>query len=528
MQSTKENSSVIVWRTPSVYWVTVALSALLLGMIFWDGLEYMAYIWNSQEEYSHGFLIPVITLFFVWMKKDELDKFEYSGSWLGMVIVLLGMGVYFVGELSTLYTIIQYAFLLSLYGVVLASLGWRGFKIIWAPLLLLVFMIPLPLFLYQGLSAQLQLISTDIGVWVIRLFGISVYVEGNVIDLGVYKLQVVEACSGLRYLFPLMTLGFIAAYLYKGASWKRVVLFLSTIPVTVLMNSFRIGAIGVMVEYWGLSMAEGFLHDFEGWVIFMACTAILVLEMWALNRIGGEKKPLAEVFAIEFPEPPPAGATINKRRIPPSFLASGAVLVVAAIFASFLGQRSPVEPQRLSFAEFPAAIGAWQGKPDRIEQIYLDILKLDDYIITDFVSENGRVVNFYVAYYASQTKGESAHSPRSCIPGGGWQIASLSEVPLGQKSQSGVEQKTNRAVIRQGEYTQLVYYWFQGRGRIITNEYMVKWYLFWDALTKNRTDGALVRLTTVVGPGEDLEEADRRLMEFVRQVSDTLDEYVPD
>lgn len=107
------------------------------------------------------------------------------------------------------------------------------------------------------------------------MFQIPVFLEGNIIDLGVYQLQVVEACSGLRYLFPLMSLGFIAAYFYQAAFWKRAIVFLMTIPITILMNSFRIGVIGVMVDNWGISMAEGFLHDFEGWIIFMACAAIL-------------------------------------------------------------------------------------------------------------------------------------------------------------------------------------------------------------------------------------------------------------
>ena len=151
---------------------------------------------------------------------------------------------------------------------------------------MLFFTIPLPKFLYNNLSSQLQLISSEIGVWFIRLFDISVYLEGNVIDLGNYKLQVVEACSGLRYLFPLMTLGFIAAYFFKGAFWKRAIIFLSSIPITVLMNSLRIGMIGVTVEYWGVAAAEGLLHDFEGWVVFMACTAVLVLEMWVLAHVG--------------------------------------------------------------------------------------------------------------------------------------------------------------------------------------------------------------------------------------------------
>ena len=115
--------------------------------------------------------------------------------------------------------------------------------------ILLFFMVPLPHFLYNSLSAELQLVSSRLGVGFIRLFSIPVFLEGNVIDLGNYKLQVVEACSGLRYLFPLTALGFIAAVIFKVALWKKVVLFLSTIPITVLMNSFRIGVIGVLVEY---------------------------------------------------------------------------------------------------------------------------------------------------------------------------------------------------------------------------------------------------------------------------------------
>ena len=124
---------------------------------------------------------------------------------------------------------------------------------------------------------------------VIRLFDISVYLEGNVIDLGVYQLQVVEACSGLRYLFPLMSFGFLISYIYRGPVWQKVVIFLSTIPITVVMNSFRIGVIGVTVEHFGIAAAEGFLHDFEGWIVFMACLGFLLFEIWILYMFSERK-----------------------------------------------------------------------------------------------------------------------------------------------------------------------------------------------------------------------------------------------
>src|SRR5207249_6025920 len=198
-------------------------------------------------------------------------------------------------------------------------------KLVWVPLMILFFMVPLPNFLYQGLSAQLQLLSSKLGVSVIRLCDISVFLEGNVIDLGNYKLQVAEACSGLRYLFPLMALGFIAAYFFKGALWKRAIIFLSTIPITILMNSLRIGVIGVMVEHWGRAAAEGFLHDFEGWVIFMTCTVVIVGEMWLLAKIGSNKHSLREVFGVDLPARVAPGTPTRYRSVPKPFL--GALLV---------------------------------------------------------------------------------------------------------------------------------------------------------------------------------------------------------
>lgn len=524
-----ENRPSIVWKESIAFWAGLSVVAALMGFVFYDGLEWMVTMWNRKEEYSHGFLIPAITLFLIWQRKDRLERIPFDGSWAGFAMVLFGVAIFILGELSTLYIIVQYSFIVALIGLVFAVAGPRGMREIWIPLAFLIFMIPLPPFIYQELSAQLQLLSSELGVAFIRLFNISVYLEGNVIDLGSYKLQVVEACSGLRYLFPLASLAFISAYFFKAAFWKRFLIFISSIPITILMNSFRIGVIGILVEYWGIEAAEGFLHDFEGWVIFLACTAILVLEMWLLTRIGESGRPLREIFGLDFPEPTPKDASVRFRPLPRPVWAVAAVLTATALFVLSLDQRVEVAPARKALVDFPMNIESWHGKPGRLESIYIDALKFDDYIIADFVDpDNKRKINFYVAYYASQRKGESAHSPRTCIPGGGWQIKKLDQIPIEGLTSGGKPFMVNRVVIKKGEYTQLVYYWFQQRGRNITNEYLVKWYLFWDALTRNRTDGALVRLMVFISPGEDLAQAERMLDGFTRLVIPPLQEYVPD
>ena len=395
----------------------IALS-ICAAVIYYDGIARMVNWWMNREEYSHGFLIPVITAYLIHQRSDRLRETRFTGSWIGVGLALIGLFLYFLGELSTIYAVIQYGFVIFLCGAIWAFVGTRAFRIMAIPLLLLFFMVPFPNFIYNTLSQKLQLLSSEIGVAVIRLFGISVYLEGNVIDLGSYKLQVVEACDGLRYLFPLMTLGVIVAYFYQAAMWKRLLIFFSTIPITILMNSFRIGVIGIMVEYWGQSMAEGFLHDFEGWAIFMACFAILFLEMWLLMRLSRDKRPLRATFGIDPPERPDSAVPWQPQRISPAFISVLMITILALAPAAIIPSRVEVIPERQSFAAFPLDVGHWSGRSDSLDQIFLDALKLTDYLLINFVNPGGNVVNFYSAYYESQKKGQSAHSPKSCLPGG--------------------------------------------------------------------------------------------------------------
>ena len=526
--ATLMNDSGVVWKETPWTWVVVATAGVMLAIVFSDGLAHMMREWQGKEEYSYGYLIPFITLFLIWQKKEILRRTPFNGSWAGMGVICVGVFLFVAGNLSVLYSIIQYSFLVVLAGAVLTLIGWQAFKIISVPLFVLAFMIPLPDFIYQGLSANLQLLSSQLGVWIIRLFGISVYLQGNVIDLGIYKLQVAEACSGLRYLFPLMTFGFITAYFYKVALWKRIVIFLSTIPITVLMNSIRIGVIGIMVNSWGESMAEGFLHDFEGWVVFMVCLGVLMGEMWLLARIGKDPRPLREVFGLVLPRAIPAASRVEYRTIPKPFLAAALLLVLVTIISTLLPARVEVVQPREEFASFPMNFGNWRGERQTMDKVYVDSLKFDDYILAEYAGADNQHVGLYAAYYASQRTKGVPHSPRACIPGDGWQITSLTQTQVPRVSVAGHPLEVNRVVIQKGNVKQLVYYWFQERGRVISSEYLVKWYLFWDAALHNRSDGALVRVTTEIKSGQDIATVERRLQDFVRVTENSFDRYIPD
>jgi exosortase D (VPLPA-CTERM-specific) len=488
--------------------------------------------WNLKPEYSHGIIIPLLSAFLIWRQREQLRGLPFTGSSTGVALIALGVVLHYVGERTTMHTIEHYAFLIVLYGLVLALTGPAIFRRLWMPLLILIFAVPLPSFFNNSLSLQLQFLSSVLGVWIIRAAGVSVLLEGNIIDLGIYQLEVAEACSGLRYLLPLMTLAFIVAYLFRGPIWKRVLVFLSSIPITVVMNSIRIGFIGITVERWGPGMAEGTLHDFEGWLVFMFSTAALVLTAFGLARTGRSKVAWRDAFNFDSlpakrPEsdrasPPPAPQTV-----PRSFIAAAAVVLAGAA----VGVAAPATPEttlppRTSFYDFPSEIGEWSGSKESLQAVYLDALRLDDYVLADFRRSDGAPVNFYAAYYRTQDATRAIHSPHDCIPGGGWQITNF-EQRVFPATSSTPAFNYNRAVIQLGAQRQVVYYWFDERGRHLTSEYAARWYLFWDALTRHRTDGALVRFVAPLARGANEADVDRRIMSLAGSIEANLSHYVP-
>ena len=516
--ATKNNTS-----RGAVLLVIVAIAAIAATLVaFSDALLELVKRWSTEEEYSHGFLIPVVSAWLLWTRREALVASIGRPSWAGPVIIVLAIAVHVVGEYSSIFIFSQLAFIFVLFGFALAAGGYSLLKVAFVPISFLIFAIPLPYFIQANLTLQLQLISSQLGVDVIRLFQIPVYLEGNVIDLGYYKLQVVEACSGLRYLYPLLSLSFLAAYLFQASFWQRALVFLSGIPITIAMNGFRIGMVGVTVDRWGPKMADEALHMFEGWIIFIACAGLLLTEIFVLAKCSGRS--FFNVFHLPALKgtssgPRPSGATGHV-----ALVSSFVVVCAAAIIVHSVAHRIEFIPERTRFAAFPDHIGEWQGRTSQLDDATAKALGLDDYILSDYRKPGGAPVNLYVAYYTSQRNGYSPHSPLVCLPGDGWLITDSKRI-----SYDGVGNALpiNRVIIDKNGQKELVYYWFDERGRNIASEYWAKWYLLADAITKNRTDGALIRLITAIAPGESQGDADRRLQSFMRAVVPVLPTYFP-
>ena len=516
----------------------IALYGLLLLSVYYSTFTWLVTHDWVRGDYSYCYLIPFIVLYLIWDKRSRLLELFSVPSWKGIYILVPGIFLFWLGELSGEFFTLYISFWLVLVGLCWLHLGWQKLKIIFFPLALTLTMFPPPNFIYRKISVNLKLVSSQLGVATMQLFGMSAYREGNVIDLGFTQLQVVDACSGLRYLFPLIVLGILLAYFYKAAFWKKAVLVISTVPISIVVNGLRIALVGMLYPVFGPKVAEGFFHDFSGWFIFMVSLGILLAEMWILKKILPEKSSLVqgskrqEAGRLEGWESEKQASTQNSKFKIQNLFFSPQFVVAVILLGATLALSQGVEfrekiPIAKSFDEFPVQIGEWSGTRQSMEQKFVDELDLSDYVTMDYQNKQGKSVNFYVAYYESQRKGESIHSPATCLRGGGWIFNQAGAVTIPVTAYGSSFMNVNRAFMQKGAYKQLSYYWFPHRGRILTNAYQLKIFAFWDALTKQRTDGALVRVITPVYESETLKYAEARLQEFTKEIVPVLAGYIP-
>lgn len=518
-------------KDPVGFGLLLALTAAAV-VFFWSGFVVLGSAWSTAE-YSHGPLIPVLSfiLFLKHLKIVGPRPVEDRERRFGVSVILFALLIGGVGNLARIPDIVTYGMIIWVFGLVLVTFGFNRGVLFWAAVVHLVFMLPLPAFIYWKLSITLQGFSAWMGVEFIRLMNIPVYLDGNIIDLGKYRLDVAEACSGLRYLFPIMSFSYIFCMLYSGPLWHKVVLLVSAAPITMLMNSFRIGVIGVLVDSYGIEHAEGFLHTFEGWVIFIACIAILFGLARVLQYSAGDRRSLMEVLELDFD-----GLGGQLRRVfsidRSKGLAAAVILTAgAAAILHIAPAPTPAEIKRDPLVIFPQKLGDWRaGLPERLDPDIERVLGADDYYGSNFGRAGERAnVSLFIAWYRSQTEGSGIHSPEVCIPAGGWEMSDIDATDVTVKGPGGadVTVPVNRAIIRRGLQRQVVYYWFEGRGRRLTSDYEAKAMLLVDSATIGRSDGALVRILTPLGQQEDEAAGDARLKAFLAELLPALPTYVP-
>lgn len=246
-------------------------------VVYHDVIRRLIGDWLVDQNYSHGFLVPIVSAYaFVSMRERLKAEPPDPRPVPGLIFMLVAALLLFAGQLSAELFLTRISLVLSIFALIVYFAGWRRCRMSLFPVGLLLLAIPLPEIIFNRIAFPLQLIASDLATRMIRWFGVPALREGNVIELARMKLQVIEACSGIRSLIALTTLSAIFVYFTESGPWRRIILFLLVVPIAVLSNALRVAGTGILAHYRGTAAAEGFLHGFAGWSVFLVEVVLLL------------------------------------------------------------------------------------------------------------------------------------------------------------------------------------------------------------------------------------------------------------
>jgi exosortase len=267
--------------------IRIGVIVLAMVWLYFDVFRKLLSDWWVDENYSHGLLVPLISGYAIWQNRDRFEGLSLKPSsilgWLGMIgaVVLLWGGTLgaelFTTRISLVAAIISLIFYFA---------GFQWLKHLSFPLVLLCLAIPIPSIIFTRISFPLQLLASDYAATVINWLDIPAFRNGNVIELAQMKLEVVEACSGIRSLMSLATLAVTYAYFTEPRWWRRILLIASVIPIAIFTNATRVTITGIMAHYRGEDAAQGFQHAFSGWLIFIVAMLMLLVVAHCLRALS--------------------------------------------------------------------------------------------------------------------------------------------------------------------------------------------------------------------------------------------------
>lgn len=261
--------------------MAAALVAGAIVVTYWYVIRGLVDAWSNDDNYSHGFFIVPLAAYFAWERRHRLMAMPARPSAVGLLIVIGSLVMLVAGILGAELFLSRLSLLGVIAGTILFLLGWPRLRVLLFPLAFMLLMIPLPAIIFNKIAFPLQLVASHVGEYGISAANIPILREGNVLILANATLEVAEACSGIRSLVSLFTLGIVFGYFADSRAWVRTVIALSAIPVAILANGLRVASAGWAAHYMGQAGVEGLFHEFSGWVVFV----VAFLMMLALQRL---------------------------------------------------------------------------------------------------------------------------------------------------------------------------------------------------------------------------------------------------
>lgn len=501
--------------------VQAAILALAFVAAYFVPFSSLYNTWMTNGDYSYGLLIPLISLYFIWERKHILAITPVRPCWPVLPVLVLFVLLSIYGILGSSGNISRPALPVLIILFIIFCFGVQIFKKAALGICFLIFMIPLPEVLDRTIGVFLKSLSSQMGGLFLQALGYSVHVSGNVIDLGVTQLQVVDACSGLRFLFPLIALGVVYGYFFEKVLWKRVACVLITIPIAILTNVLRIGIAGILTYNYGTVMAEGFFHDFQGWAIFMVSLVFLfifslILRFFFPGKIKGEAYDSL---------PAEAAVSLPKGNMT-AFIVSLLLLLVVGVLTLNTKALPPVKIKG-GVESFPVAFNGWRGEARPVEKEIIEASGAEESFNGVYQNAAGQVVSLYMGYRSTAfLENENFfHSPTVCLPSSGWKTVRQSTHIIKDVPVFGTLTVTEMLMEAMGEKN-LVYFWFQTKDRATHDKNINRFHLALHAIQKDNTHDFFIRPITQIGKQETIEAARDRMDGFVQEMMKTLDGFL--
>jgi exosortase len=275
--------------------VWCAILSGLIVLLYASVIRNLVVQWWTDPDYSYGFFIPLFSGYILWRERERWSKTEIKPSNFGFVLQLGAVGLFLLGSLGAELFTTRFSLLVLLAGMILFLAGWQMLRTVSFPLGYLMWSIPIPVIIYNQITFPLQLIASRLATAWLELVHVPVLRDGNILVMSNYSLEVVEACSGIRSLMTLMALAFAYGYLVSPLRWVRYVLAVFMVPIAIVTNGTRIVGAGILAHRFGSAAAEGFLHEFSGWAIFLVALVLMFSSYWILWSIGERRKRSANV-----------------------------------------------------------------------------------------------------------------------------------------------------------------------------------------------------------------------------------------
>jgi exosortase len=273
------------FRPEPVIWAALAAIAAAGVWLYWAVAPRLVRQWANDDDYTHGFLILPLALYFAWSDRERLARLPVRANVLGAFLLAAGLAMLVVGTAGAELFLQRSSIVAVAGGLVWLILGTAWLKALAFPIAFLLFMVPLPAIVMNAVAFPLQLFAAQTATFCLQAVGIPVLREGNVIALADTTLEVAEACSGIRSLQALLALGAVYGYFTQRSTWKRWALLLLSIPIAIAANAFRVSGTGFLAHYFGSEMAQGFYHSFAGWIVFVVAFLMLLACGGLLSRL---------------------------------------------------------------------------------------------------------------------------------------------------------------------------------------------------------------------------------------------------